>query len=129
MARYILSPAAENDIASILAWTHEHFGEQARLRYEGLLVQSVVDIAEDPQRIGSAVRQEVSPLVRTYHLWYSRQHVDESVGRVRSPRHFLLYRVNDKHEVEIGRVLHDSMDLPSQLPNEYRLMPDDVESE
>ena len=41
MARFTLSVAAERDIVSILTWTHEHFGEQARLRYEALLVQAM----------------------------------------------------------------------------------------
>ncbi len=34
MAGYRLSHAAQDDIVSILAWTHEHFGEEARQRYE-----------------------------------------------------------------------------------------------
>ena len=41
-------------------------------------------------------------------------------ARVRHPRHFLIYRVDDKNGIEIGRVLHDSMDLLSNLPDEYR---------
>ena len=39
MRRYILAPAAEQDIESILSWTHERFGERARLRYEALLIR------------------------------------------------------------------------------------------
>jgi toxin ParE1/3/4 len=49
MPRVTLAPAAEEDIARILAWSHEHFGEQARLRYETLLTQAIVDVAEDPE--------------------------------------------------------------------------------
>lgn len=119
MARFTLSSVAERDIASILAWTHEHFGEQARLRYEALLVQAIVDVAEDPQRLGSVARGEISRVSSTYHLWHSRNHVEEALGRVRCPRHFLIYRFTDKNQIEIGRVLHDSMDLPSHLPGEY----------
>ncbi len=124
MVRFTISPAAERDIGSILAWTHEHFGEQARLRYEALLVQAIVDVAEDPQRPGSASRDEISRVARTYHVWHSRNHVDKALGRVRHPRHFLIYRFTDKNQIEIGRVLHDSMDLPSHLPAEYRASSD-----
>ena len=116
MAQFTLSPAAERDITSILSWTHEHFGEQARLRYEALLVQATVDVAEAPERPGSALRHEISSVARTYHLWHSRNHVDKALGRVRRPRHFLIYRFTDDNQIEIGRVLHDSMDLPSHLP-------------
>ena len=123
MARFTLSPAAERDITSILAWTHEHFGEQARRRYEALLAQAIVDVAEDPERLGSASRDEISRHARTYHLWHSRQHVDKALGRVRRPRHFLIYRFTARNRIEIGRVLHDSLDLSSHLPAQYRASP------
>jgi toxin ParE1/3/4 len=45
MPPLVIAPAAEHDIESILIWTHEHFGEQARLRYEALLVQAIVNVA------------------------------------------------------------------------------------
>jgi len=35
-------------------------------------------------------------------------------------RHFLLYRTRPDGRVEIGRVLHDSMDLERHLPDNYR---------
>lgn len=124
MLRFILSPAAERDVASILAWTNEHFGEQARLRYEALLVQAMVDVAEKPDRPGNAVREEISRHARTYHIEYSRTHVDAAVGQVRRPRHFLIYRITDERHLEIGRVLHDSTDLASHLPAEYRASSD-----
>ena len=44
-----------------------------------------------------------------------------SGGRIRHPRHFLLYRVTESNLVEIGRVLHDSIELQAHLPEEYRL--------
>ena len=44
---------------------------------------------------------------------------DKAVGTVLKPRHFLLFRVSSNREIEIGRVLHDSMDLASNLPDEY----------
>ena len=119
MQRVVLAPAAEEDIVEILAWSHEHFGEPARLRYEALLTQAIVDIAENPERAGSKSREELADGARTYHLWHSRQRTAKTVGMVAKPRHFLLFRVNAKGEIEIGRVLHDSMDLASNLPDGY----------
>jgi plasmid stabilization system protein ParE len=43
VARFTISPAAEDEILSTLAWTHEHFNERARRRYEALLVQDCVN--------------------------------------------------------------------------------------
>jgi toxin ParE1/3/4 len=119
MFRVVLAPAAEDDIVKILAWSHEHFGEQPRLRYEALLTQAIVDIAENPERAGSMSREELAVGARTYHLWHSRQRTDKSVGVVSKPRHFLLFRLNTEGGIEIARVLHDSMDLASNLPDGY----------
>lgn len=124
MSNFILSPATEQDISSILAWTHERFGEQARLRYEALLVQAIVDVGEDPERVGSATREEIATNGRTYHLFHSRNRVAKAIGRVRRPRHFLVYRFTTKDFIEIGRVLHDSMDLLAHLPPNYRASSD-----
>ncbi len=116
MPRYLISPAAERDVESILAWTQERFGQQGRLRYEALLVRAILDVADDPQRTGSHTRPEISPAARTYHLWHSRNRVEPAADRVGRPRHFLLYRKRSEDCVEIGRVLHDSMDLARHLP-------------
>ena len=121
MPAFLISPAAERDLESILVWTQTHFGEQARLRYEALLAQGIADVAEEPDRGGSHHRSEIADAARTYHLWHSRNHVPVADGRVKNPRHFLLYRTRSDGRVEIGRVLHDSMDLERQLPEDYRV--------
>ncbi len=120
MALYRISPQAERDIQAILGWTHERFGEKARLRYEALLIRAIQDVAELPERAGSHDRSEIAPAVRTYHLRSSRDRVKQPVKKVQHPRHFLLYRIRSDGRVEIGRVLHDGMDLERQLPDDYR---------
>lgn len=120
MMRIRIAPAAERDVEAILAWSHQEFGEQVRLRYEELLVQAILDLAEDPERAGSAARLELAPGARTYHLRSSRDHVGPPTGRVRTPRHFIVYRVGTDGCLEIGRVLHESMDLSRHLPPGYQ---------
>jgi toxin ParE1/3/4 len=119
MPRCVISPAAERDIKSILAWTHEQFGEEGRLRYEALLVRAILDVAAEPNRTGSQTRPEIAAAARTYHLCHSQSRVRAAVGRVRRPRHFLLYRTRDDGRVEIGRVLHERMDLAQHLPENF----------
>ena len=118
MASYILAPAAKEDLEAILRWSHEHFGEEARLRYEALLVRAILDIAEDANRAGSQQRPELADAARTYHIRNSRDRV-EGVPHVKQPRHFLLYRLTTDGQIEVGRVLHDSMDLSRHLPDDY----------
>lgn len=120
MPRYVLAPAAERDIEAILIWSQEQFGEHARIRYEALLVCAIMDVVADPEHAGSLSRQEIAQGARTYHLRYSRDHVNDADERVRRPRHFLLYRMRSDGDVEIARVLHDRMDLQRHLTEEYR---------
>ena len=120
MVRFRLSASAVQDIEAILAWTHGRFGERVRLRYEELLVQAILDVADDPRRPGSVERPELSRGAYTYHLRHSRDRVSRSIGRIRKPRHFLLFRVSSDGCLEIGRVLHDSMDLARHLPPDYQ---------
>jgi toxin ParE1/3/4 len=119
MPRVLLANAANEDIVNILEWSHENFGEHARLRYEALLTQAIVDIAASPDRLGSVARDELTAGARTYHLWHSRNRVEKTIGVVGNPRHFLLFRISAQGDIEISRVLHDSMDLASNLPSGY----------
>ena len=114
MFRYRLSAAAQADVINILAWTHEQFGEAARLRYESLIVAALRDVATQPDRPGSIARPELGVDVRSWHLRLSRDHVAASAEVVRRPRHFLVYRLEPALLV-VGRVLHDAMELARHL--------------
>jgi toxin ParE1/3/4 len=118
MPPLFISPAAMEDIEAVLGWTHAEWGKAASLRYEALLIQAILDVAKNPELPGSSIRLEISSSARTYHLFHSRNHVATDVGRVKRPRHFVLYRVRADGTVEIGRVLHESMDLARHLPDE-----------
>lgn len=114
MLRYRLSDAAQVDVINILAWTHEQFGEAARLRYESLIVAALRDVATQPDRPGSIARPELGAGVRSWHLQLSRDHVAAGAEVVRRPRHFLVYRFEPALLV-VGRVLHDAMELARHL--------------
>jgi toxin ParE1/3/4 len=114
MFRYRLSQAAQGDVLDILAWTHEQFGEAARLRYERLIVAALRDVASQPDRPGSLARPELGTGVRSWHLRLSREHMNPGMGVVRRPRHFLVYRT-EPGLVIVGRVLHDAMELARHM--------------
>jgi toxin ParE1/3/4 len=116
----IIAPKARSDIASILAWTNENFGPQILKRYAKLIATAIEEVAADPELPGSSHRPEIVERCRTYHLFFSRKSAGRAGRRIRRPRHFLLYRVTESNVVEIGRVLHDSMELHAHLPDEYR---------
>jgi toxin ParE1/3/4 len=109
-AQFRLSRAALNDIRAILAWSEEHFGEDARLRYEDLIVAGVTDAASNS--VGRTPRPQLGDGVFSWHLSQSRDHV--AGRRVRQPRHFLLCRMHGDLLV-VGRIMHDAMDYERQI--------------
>ncbi len=120
----IIAPKARSDIANILAWTEQNFGPQTLERYAKLIATAMEQVAANPELAGSTKRPEIGDKCRTYHLYFSRKSAGPAGQRIRNPRHFLLYRVTEVNTVEIGRVLHDSMELQEQLPEEYRGSPE-----
>ncbi len=108
MARYRLTHAARADIVTILAWSHDQFGEEARKRYQTLIVTAIQDAASRSDGGGHTPRPELGEGVFSWHL--SRSRARAPGGKVHRPRHFLICR-RDGDTVVIGRVLHDAMDL------------------
>jgi toxin ParE1/3/4 len=47
-------------------------------------------------------------------------------GIIRRPRHLLVYRLVGDSLLEIGRVLHDAMDLGQHLPDDDGLDDDEA---
>jgi plasmid stabilization system protein ParE len=68
-------------------------------------------IEKNPFHIASHQRDELSLGARIYNI--SKPGYQAS--------HFLLYRVNEeKHQVELGRVLHKSVDIKRHLPVDFQ---------
>lgn len=105
----ILSARARLDIRIILSASEARFGLDARRRYRLLLERSIADLAADPGRAGV---QEAAGL-RLYHTRHARARTPPR-RRVARPRHVIVFRIVGA-EVEVLRVLHDAMDLPSYL--------------
>ena len=53
---------------------------------------------------------------------------EQDIEAILAWTHDLLYRTLAGGPVEIGRVLHDGMDLKRHLPEEYRAGPDEPEA-
>lgn len=111
MARVRLSRAAERDIVDILAWSQSQFAVAARHRYERLIVTALSDIASNPFQHGGVARPELGDGVRSWHLGTSRRRAAKSGAVVARPRHFIVYRPAGSDLVEVGRLLHDAMEL------------------
>ena len=106
--RVRLTRSAETDFDNILHWTSERFGEaQARI-YADTLNEAIEALMEGPDVAGARRRDEISEGLMTLHV----------ARGGRRGRHFVLYRVGGEGEplqIDVLRLLHDAMDLPSHL--------------
>jgi toxin ParE1/3/4 len=117
MLRYRLSESTQADVVGILAWTHEQFGEAARLRCESLIVTALRDVAAQPNRLGGIARPKLGAGVRPWRLRLSRHHATTPVGVAHRLRHFIVYRIEPDLLV-VGRTLRDAMELVQNLDAE-----------
>ena len=101
-----LGAVAELDFANILKWTTENFGARQSRIYRDTLVRAIAELANGPDVAGSKARDEIVPGLRTLHV----------ARHGRRGRHFLLYRIVEGRIIEIGRILHDQMDLQRHVP-------------
>jgi toxin ParE1/3/4 len=104
--RVRLGAVAELDFANILKWTAENFGAGQSRIYRDTLVRAVGELADGPDVAGSKARDDIAPGLRILHV----------ARHGRRGRHFLLYRSDKQGLIEIGRILHDQMDLRRHLP-------------
>ena len=103
--RVRIGAVAELGFANILKWTAENFGARQSRIYRDTLVRAIGELANGPDVAGSKARDEIMPGLRTLHV----------ARHCRRGRHFLLYRIGRGRIVEIGRILHDQMDLQRHL--------------
>lgn len=113
--RVRLGAVAEVDFANILKWTAENYSARQAAIYRDALVQTIGDLANGPNVRGSRARDDIMPGLRTLHV----------VRHGRRGRRFLLYRAVEGGIIEIGRILHDRMDLQRHLPSSPREGDDD----
>jgi toxin ParE1/3/4 len=95
----------------LLAWTETRYGADARRRHEVLLQTGLREVALDPYLGGNIFRPELGQAVRGFHLRHSRDAARAIGAVVHAPRHLVIYRAIDPGIVDVGRILHDSMNL------------------
>ena len=96
-----LGHQAEQDFLTIMQWTNSTFGEAQAMAYAHTISQAIQALQDGPEVGGVKLRDEIEPGLRTLHV--ARQ------GR--KGRHFVVFRAGAERNVDVLRLLHDSMDL------------------
>lgn len=114
--RYELDLADEAlaDVDAILEWSEFRFGGDGRDGYEALISAAFNGIIEDPKLPGSHERNDIRVGLRCLHLRSCRDDVGGGVRRIANPRHLVIYRCEGT-VVQVVRLLHDAMDISSQI--------------
>lgn len=100
-----LGQQAEQDFVDILQWTAKTFGEGQARTYAETIALAIEALEGGPDILGARAREDIQPGIRTLHV--ARQ------GR--AGQHFVVFRVAGS-DMDVLRLLHDSMDLPRHLP-------------
>jgi len=105
--RYRLTEAADRDIAGILAESGRSFGPRQRETYACLIKEAIERLAEEPERLGSRLREDLWPGVRSFH-------VEIAARRRGAASHIVYYARGPMADggdgVVVLRVLHERMD-------------------
>jgi toxin ParE1/3/4 len=89
---------ADSDLFNIYVYTYQAWGETQAQKYTDSLNGAINRLAEAPERAGTSDRSSLYPGCRSYRM----------------KSHLIFYRVVGD-SLEILRVLHGKMDIPSRL--------------
>ena len=113
-----ISRQAQADVEECLLWSAESFGIPAARRYQKLIFVALEEICQIGKSPNSGFRLGIPPEFQFYHLRHSRKKAAIDGIIVKTPRHFVVYRVGENEVIQIIRILHDSMDITAQLEEE-----------
>lgn len=97
MAKYYLTNKAVEDLTNIWNYTFEKWSKKQADKYYEILIDNCQAIAINPE------------LGKNYNR------ITPTLYGIRTNRHIIFYRKISLNEVEITRILHESMDLKKRM--------------
>jgi plasmid stabilization system protein ParE len=97
----LLAPTAEDDLSFLYASNLRDWGQRQALAYQALIKETIQDLADDLYK-GRPV--EGFPALYQHSVrWKNARH-----------SHLIIFRLSESM-LEVARVLHSSMDIPTRL--------------
>ena len=97
MGNYFLTNKAVEDLSGIWHYTYKAWSENQADKYYNLLISFCEKISENPT-IG-----------RNY------DEINKNIFGCRAGRHIIFYQIMKTFEIEVLRILHESMDLKNRI--------------
>jgi toxin ParE1/3/4 len=95
--QYKLSSKAKSDLINIWEFTLDNWSIDQADKYYSLIVDKIHDICKRPD------------LGRTYN------HIRKGYWGINIKSHIIFYKIAEEGIIEVIRILHQRMDLPSRL--------------
>ncbi|MDI9349253.1 MAG: type II toxin-antitoxin system RelE/ParE family toxin [Candidatus Symbiobacter sp.] len=104
---------ADQDTNHILQITFLRWGGDAKRRYTNLLKRAYRQLESNPYGVGTKSVENSPPNLRRLPLRNINQ--NKGLNRVKNPPHVIFYRIREPNLVVVLRILHDHMDVATQL--------------
>ena len=104
--KVLLSDQAELDLLEITIWTVEKFGDRQADEYAETISLAVEALHDGPEILGVKQRDDIGLGICTFHV----------ARNGRKGRQFVVFKSSAPYQIEVLRLLHDSMDLARHLP-------------
>ena len=96
-----LTNQAELDLLDITMWTAENFGPRQAEHYVETVGMAIEALHDGPTILGAQSRDDIRPGIRTLHV----------ARHGRKGRHFIVFMESHGQNIDVLRLLHDSMEL------------------
>jgi len=106
-AGYRLAAPAAEDLGAILRHTLRQFGTIQHDSYAALIHRAALQIAREPERIGTIDRRDIAEGFRAFPVWIA--------ARRRGASPHILFYVREGDGIAILRILHAAMDPTQHL--------------
>lgn len=115
--KIVISAPAKADIQEIWWRGFERYNQQIADDYDRLIKQSLLDLSQDPYRVGSRKVENRNDGLYKYRIEFSKVNIE---AQIKKPAHAIFYFTIKENIVAIARIMRDVRELEISKINRKR---------